>query len=160
MKREVLKYLLPLAAVLLALGVALFFFHPLAPLLLLLSILVQAGVLWLVLRNTQNTAYGARLDARRAQFDEDGDAETWLAQENAEASSLFRIFWSGYTRRQNTLARADLLHLTGREDEAQAVLAQVDGKALTATDRKHYAVLNALTPTEGQSSAAARDDGK
>lgn len=155
-----LKYLLPLALVLVAVGVVLFFINPLAPLLLLLSVAIQAGILWLVLRNAQNTAYDARLDARRAQFAEDGDADAWLRQEDAEAASLARVFWSRYTKRQNALARAELLHLAGREDEARAVLAEVDEKAVTARDRENYTVLAAGAATDANTAEAADGAGK
>ena len=123
-------------------------------LLLLLSVVIQAGILWLVLRNAQNTAYDARLDVRRAQYAEDGDAEAWLRQENAEAASLTRVFWSSYTKRQNALVRAELLHLTGREGEALTALGEVDEKTVTARDRENYTVLAAVAGGRPDADAA------
>ncbi len=155
MKRAYLKYLLPIAAVLLVLAVALFFINPVAPLFLLLAVAVQVPIVYGMTASVQNNAYEARNDLRQKQFDEEGDAAAWLAQEDAEAQSIQRMFWSKGTKRLNALSRAEMMHVLGREEEAKATLAGAGVSPTAATDyeKKRFSVLRQVDTADTASAA-------
>lgn len=143
MKKKMAKILAIGAVVLLAAGVALYFVHPLAPVLLLFSVVVQGMVAFGVMRAGFNGSYRQRAEERRRQFLKNGDAEKWLAGEEAEAAAAGYRYWSPAGKSLSALNRAEILLLLGRAEDAAGALAQALPDKLEKPDKKRAALLEA-----------------
>lgn len=137
---------LPLLLLLCA-GAALYWVHPLAPLFLLLSVLIQLPIILLITRASFTSSYNDRVWARKEQYEKDGDAAAWLAQEQAEAKGVGFRYWSSKGRMRNMLLRAKLLTELGQKDQAALLLAEIIPGKLSAEDQAGYAGLVASGET-------------
>ncbi len=135
------RYILPLVGVFVALGVGLYFVNPYAPLLLLASLIVQAPVVYLIARLSYAGGYSDRLHARREAYEKDGDAQSWLAQEQKEAESFGFALLSAKTRAQNTLLRAELLGEIGNNNESSLLLNDIELCRLGNKEKERYYVI-------------------
>ncbi len=142
MKRSPFVYLLPVLGVFVLLGAVLYFIHPMAPLFLVASLLIQAPLVWVLSRASLGSSYRERAAARRQQYEKDGNAEAWVAGEEKEAASIGYKYWSKAGKSMCELNRADgLVHL-GRKGDAGQALAQVAPQKLAAQDRVRYEELS------------------
>lgn len=130
MKNKLWPYLVGLGVIFVGLAVGLFFVTPYAPLFVLASLVIQAPIIYFIARTTLATSYYDRAAKRRTQYEEDGDAEVWLAAEEKEVSGGAYKGFSRYGKSLNALNRAQALHALGRKDEAKNCLAQVNEKVL------------------------------
>ena len=148
------KYWLPALLVFAALGFVLYRLHPYAPLLLLASLLIQAPIVYLLTRNAYNSGYDQRSRARQEQFDQDGDAEAWLAGEEQESKSLTYRFLSSAAKAKNSLVRADLLLRLGRRAEAEELLVSLAAESLNKVNKERYDALMGNIKAAGTGPAA------
>lgn len=135
------KYVIGAVVLLAVLAALLYLVHPLGPLFLLLSVLVQAPIIFGISRHNFKTSYIQRSEQRRAEYEKEGDGEAWLAAEEAEARSVGYKYWSRAGRSLNALNRADALCAVGREADGRAALEQAEYMRLEAPDRKRYDAL-------------------
>lgn len=124
--------------VLLLLSVLLYLLHPLAPLFLLASVLVQLPLIWIVSRMTFTKSYQQRWEDRQKAFLKDQNAEEWLQQEEKEAKSTGFQYWSGKGKSKNYLTQADLLLQLKRTADAKEILQLVNTAKLTKQDRNLF----------------------
>lgn len=134
------KVLLGISAglALLGLGVGLYFIHPLAPVLLVLSVGIQIPIILRLMHARSTGSYRQRADARRRRYAQDADAERWLAAEEQEAAGPGVRFWSPAGRMLSLLNRAEALCALRRRAEAAILLGQVEPDALDEADRPRY----------------------
>lgn len=126
------------ALALLALAVLLYFFHPLAPVFLLLSVAIQLPLIYVIVRVSFSSGYADRVYERKQRFEKDGDAAAWLAEEEREARGVGFRYWSAKSRNKNALLRAGLLQKLGREADAKQALAEVLPAKLRGEDKAEY----------------------
>ncbi len=138
MKNRPLRVLFIAAGLFAALAAALYFVHPMAPLLLLASLVVQLPIIAGLTRAGLASGYRERAAARRRRYDEDGDAGAWLAGEEAEAAAPGYRFWSSAARAQCALSRAEAMAALGRGNEAAALLAELPEDRLPETERARF----------------------
>ena len=138
MKIVVSKYLVPTGIVLLGLGVILYFLHPLAPLLLVASILIQAPVVWLLVASSYRNSYKDRTRERIKDFEKDNDAQKWLKQEEMELKSIGRKYWSKSGESLSALNRAQIYAVLGNWQQASELLGVVQEKRLSSLDTPRY----------------------
>ncbi len=157
-KHPILKYLLPIAIVLVVIGVLLYLLHPLAPLLLVLSVLIQAPLVWHYFRVSYAKGFQQREQERKQQYEEDGNAAAWLALEEADAASVGYKYWARAYRDENALNRACLLVKLGRGQEAQALLDGLEPAKLTRTNRNRYGGIAAELREAGTGAETATEN--
>lgn len=145
-KRGPLFYLLPILGIFVVLCVILYFFHPLAPLLLLASIIIQAPIIFFISKVSIDSGYRDRLYERKQQYKIDGDTEAFLDKEEKEAQSVFFKILNKSSRRQNLLTRAELLHTLSRGEEGRTLLAEIDPGKLSPLDLDRYNAVNQEKP--------------
>lgn len=154
MIRPLFKYILPFIAVFVALAVLLFFIHPFAPLLLLLSIIIQAPLVWYYVRSAYAKSSKEHEETRRHQFEADGDAEGWLALEERDAASVAYRYWPRATRDHNVLKRVELLLVLKRPEEAQALMDTLEQRKLSVPNLTLYLDMEREIEAAGQDPAA------
>ena len=89
---RVLKYLLLIVGIFVVLGIILYWFHPYAPFFLVASILIQAPIIYFILKSSYCNSYEERIHKRREKYEEEGEWEEWLEREEREAGSVgFRL---------------------------------------------------------------------
>lgn len=135
------RILLVALPVLLVLAAALYFVHPVAPLLLLFSLLVQLPIIAALVSSSFTGSYRQRAEERLRRYGADGDAAAWLAEEQAEAKGVGFAYWSSAGRALNTIARAEALCALGRRDEAAALLDAVEAARVDKRDAERYGAL-------------------
>lgn len=138
MKHSPWFFLVPVGIVAAVLAVVLYFFHPLAPLVLLASLLVQAPIIAIVSRVNMTRGYEDRAYERLVQYKKDGDAAAFLAAEEREAGGAGFAYWSPRAKNLSRLNRAGLLADLGRPADAALLLADVDTKTLDKTNRQRF----------------------
>ena len=138
MKRSPWFFLVPVGIVVAVLAVILYFVHPLAPLVLLASLLVQVPIIVIVTRVNMTHGYEDRAYERSVQYKKDGDAAACLAAEEREASSAGFEYWSPRAKNLSRLNRAGLLADLDRPAEAALLLADIDTKAIDKTNRQRF----------------------
>ncbi len=144
-----MRYIVTFGGVFIAIAVILYFISPFAPLLLLLSLVIQVPIILFIVRYTTDTSYAQRVDQREQQFEEDGNAAAWLKEEEQEANSIGFKYWSKKGRYQNMLTRAELLHRLGRSDEAAALAADIENAKLPPhAATRHKELLQTLNDGE------------
>lgn len=149
-RRKILFWLIPIL-VLLALGVGLYFVHPLAPLALLLSLLIQLPIIFLLAKSSLNSSYRDRAYQRRQLYLKDGDAEALWEGERKEAASVGYRYWSRGTKTLCQLNQAEALVALDRHDEAAEHLALAEEEKLDSHSRERFdAVVQALRARGGE----------
>lgn len=132
------KYLIGLLVVLVLLAVGLYFIHPYAPLLLLLSLIIQAPTIFLIMYHSINESYRKRKKQRREQYDEDGDVVKYLEQEAAEVNVPgFRLL-SAKEQTLNKLVRAELMVRLEEYEGAKTLLEEVEPQRLTEAEKETF----------------------
>ncbi len=116
-----------------------YWLHPLAPLLLVGSLLIQAPIALGMARRGGGKSYAQRAAARRVQWLQNQDAAAWLAAEEKEAAGRGFLVWSRGARALNHLARAEALCALGRKYDAAELLAALEPDALPPALRLRYA---------------------
>ncbi len=151
MKKFPYRFLLPLGIVFVVLAVVLYFFHPLAPLFLLASLLIQIPIVLVVSRVNMNKGYEDRSFERRLQYQQDGDAAAFFAAEEREAGGAGFAYWSPRAKALSRLCRAELLCELRRGSEAAELLAAIDEKKLDKAGRQRFdAAVAALRAPENK----------
>ena len=153
-----LPYLLAVLGFLLVLAVLLYWVNPLAPLLLLLSIIIQAPLIYLIARYTYSGGYRDRVLARREKNKEDGDDAGWLEKEEQEAASFGYRLLPAKDKAENILLRAGLLLNLGRRDEAAQTLLELELPRLSSEHLSQYKTFK--IKIEGESGTVALEDGQ
>ena len=138
MKAGQTKYWVIGVVALTAACIGLYFVHPYAPLVLLLSLLIQAPLVWVITHGRLNRGYQERAEQRRKDYEMDGDAEKWLRGEEAEANSVGYRYWSPNSRMKSVLNRAEPLLALGRGREAAQLLAEVEPARLDGPSVARY----------------------
>lgn len=141
MKNRPWLVFVPIGVIVLALAVFSFFIKWWAPLLILAALVVQAAVVFAIVRSKTDGAYSDRAYERRQQYEKDGDAEAWLDGEAREVRAVGYRYWSSGAKAQSALNRAAALVALGRTGEAAALLGQLEPKRL---DRDARARLEGL----------------
>lgn len=136
-KRPVVRAIVALAIFLLVEGL-LYLVHPLVPVLLLGSLLIQAPIIWGFFRRNFNMGYRQRAAQRRERYKECGDAEAWLAGEERETRMPGYRYWSRGGKALVALNCAEALLALGRRDDAGARLAEVDRPRLEPDDQQRF----------------------
>lgn len=154
MIRPNLKYLIPFFAILAALAVLLFFIHPFAPLLLVLSILIQAPLVWYYVRSAYAKNCKSKESERRQNYEIYGDAEGWLALEEKDAASVAYRYWPRAYRDKNVLRRAELLIKLDRAEQAQELLEGIEQRKLSVPNLTQYLDIQKTIEAAGQGPAA------
>lgn len=135
------RWVLVAVLVLAVFAAILYFFHPMAPVFLLLSMVIQLPIIYFVMRYTSSNSYADRVWERKKQFEKDGDAAAWLKQEQREADAPGFQYWSKKGRNRNMLIRANLLHILEEQAGADALLQMIDESALGREDTELYKTL-------------------
>lgn len=151
-RRTIWLYLLPIAGIFIVLSVVLYFFHPIAPLLLWASILIQAPIIYLISRVNFDSAYRDRLYERRQRYQKEestAEAETILEQEEREARSFGYHLLSRWSRQQNALFRAELMLALDRTDDAALLLDTLNAEKLKPADLERYNTIKEQTHPAG-----------
>ncbi|NLW79668.1 MAG: hypothetical protein GXY32_09710 [Ruminococcaceae bacterium] len=136
-KRPVLRTVVALV-IFLAIEALLYLVHPLVPVLVLGSVLIQAPIIWGIFRRNFNMGYRQRAAQRRERYKESGDAEAWLAGEQRETRMPGYKYWSRGGKALVALNCADALLAMGRRDAAGAQLAEVDRPRLEPDDQQRF----------------------
>ncbi len=137
-----LKYLLLTILAFLGLGLILYLVNPFAPLLLLGSLIIQLPIVYFIAKHSYGGAYAQRVQARKEQFEQDGDTAHWLAKEEQEVASFGYKLLSPKAKTKNALLRARLLSQLNRNEEAQRIWRLIDPELLEGEDRKEYESLS------------------
>lgn len=132
------KFLLFFCPVLVLLAVVLFFVHPLAPLVLLLSVLIQLPIVYIISQVNMNKGYEDRAFARKTQHEKDKDAAAWLQEEEKEAAGAGFKYWSKRAKSLSALNRAQLLLEMEMPRQAAALLAQVQENKIDKINRQRF----------------------
>lgn len=132
------KYVLVIVGFYAVLGVVLYFLHPLGPLFLLLSLLIQAPLVFVISRVNYNSAYLERAAQRREEYAQTGDARVWLEGEEKEARSIGFKYWSSKGRALNTLNRAAALAALGENQQCAALLVSIETAKLSKQAALEY----------------------
>lgn len=154
MIRPLIKYIIPFIAVFVAIGILLFCFHPLAPLLLVLSVLIQAPLVWYYIRSAYAKSSKDKEKTRKCQFEQDGDAEAWLALEEQDAKSVTFRYWPRASRDGNVLNRVELLIRLEKIPEAQELVDTLEQKKLSVPNLTRCLDIMRQIEAAGQSPAA------
>lgn len=158
MNRYLLKFILPFIAIFVAIAILLFILQPLAPLLLLLSVIIQAPLIYYYIHSAYKRTFQQNEATRRAQFEADGDAALWLAVEEREARSTTFRYWPRSSRDGNTLTRVELLLELGRGEEAQALLESLEQRKLSVPNLTKFFDLQRKIEAAGQGPAAGESE--
>lgn len=143
MKKKPPLYLVVIGLVFVGLCIVLYFIHPLAPLLLLASVLIQGPIVYAITLAKMNGSYQERAYQRQTQYEKDKDAAAWLKQEQQEAASVGFKYWSSRSRCLNALNQAQPLTALGRLEEARVYMDQVEPGKLDKSDRDRFSALQA-----------------
>lgn len=136
-------YLLVITATLLLSGWLLYLIHPVGPLLLLGTLVIQAPLIWLFVRRAPGYGYPKRTAARRQQYRQDGDAEAWLAAEKEDYRTAKTGGWPPARWALLCLNCADAAKEAGQTRQAAEYLRQVDSAKLPPEAKPRYAELAA-----------------
>ena len=151
-----LMYVGALGLGLFLLGVLLYLWYPLAPLLLAVSILIQLPFIFLVSRRSFKKSYLQRLEERKTVYEKTGDAGIWLEQEENEARSIGFRYWSSRGKALNALTRAELLFLLERREDAEQLLKEIQFLKLEKPDLVKYKKLVCQTSGEENTEEATQ----
>lgn len=138
MKRSPYRFIIAFGILFVVLAVILYFVNPLAPLLLVLSLVVQVPLIVIITRTSMAGSYADRAHARRQAFEKDGNAAAWLAGEENEAHSIAFRYLSKTGKMRNALNRAQPLCLLGRTEEAARLLEEVNPARLVRQEVERY----------------------
>lgn len=155
MRQTPFFYLIPFLCVFTALAIGMAFLNPVALLLVLLSMVIQAPIIWIMAQGSYTGRYLERAEARREQFELDGDAAKWLAAEEEEANSKGYRYWSKSGRIHSMLNRARALRALERDAEARALLSEIDPAMLGTRELERYSDIIAPSAAEAEPVAAA-----
>lgn len=138
MKSEIMKYLLPMGAGFVVLGVILFFLNPYAPLILVASILIQAPIVWFLVTSSYRNSYRERSEQRKLRFEKDSDANKWLEEEEKESRSIGRKYWSKSGNALSILNRTEALLFLERNETAKELWATLEINNVGKQDKKRF----------------------
>lgn len=148
-KKRLWPYIAAIAGGLCLLSLVLLWFHPLAPLLLWASVLLQAPIIYLISRTNYDAAYRERQHQRREAYEKDGDAAAFLAQEEHEATSFGYRLLTAKSRSDNRLNCAELLLALNRPPaEAEALLQALGGEKLNEAQATRLSTLQEQLQTK------------
>lgn len=116
--------------------IALYFLHPVVPLLVLLSLAIQFPIIWGLFKAKTGTSYAQRWQERKYQFQQDNDVEKWLLQEQLETKNIGYEYWSAKSKSLCFLQQAELWLLLNKPVEARECLAKVIPGKLNAKDKQ------------------------
>lgn len=133
-----LVWVILFAVILLLILFAAYRINPYAPLFVILSLLIQAPIIYGVARVVFGKSYRQRAKERRDKFLKDGDLALCLQQEENEASSAEFAHWSLGGRYANYINRAELLLLAERREEAWTLLFCINPSYLNTEDKERY----------------------
>ncbi|MGD9559741.1 MAG: hypothetical protein AB7V55_03940 [Oscillospiraceae bacterium] len=137
MTASIWRWLLAAAGLLVLAGL-LWLLHPLAPVLLLGSLLIQLPLIWGVARRQFAVGYRRRAAQRRAAWRAGGPAAAFLQAEQQEADAPAFRHWSRGAKALSALCRAEALWALGRGHEAAALLAGLQREKLEADEQQRY----------------------
>ncbi|MFV0353199.1 MAG: hypothetical protein ACK5JF_12970 [Oscillospiraceae bacterium] len=141
-KRKIIGLVAVLFVLALVMGL-LCIFNPFAPLIVVLSLLIQAPLIYGIGQVVFGKSYQKRTEERREKFLKDNNLDSFLLEEEKEAKGPGFAYWSLAGKYTNYLNRAELLLLAQRQEDAMQLLAQVDPRRLRQEDKERYlAILN------------------
>lgn len=131
--------------------IALYFVHPLAPLLLLASLLVQFPFIYLSLKAGFGKSYRQRAQKRYEEFLKTGDAAAWFLAEQREAAAKEVRHWSRAGRSLLAFNLARAAFAAGQTEEMLAALGRVEPAALPPEERRQYGLFmeKIVSPEKG-----------
>lgn len=117
---------------------ALYQLHPLAPVMLGISLLVQAPLIVLIGQAALKGSYAQRAASRRAAFAASKDAKAWLEEETRESQSPGYRYWSPTGKALAALNRAEAAYAAGQTDLSLPLLAGVAVHKLPPQEQARY----------------------
>ncbi len=142
------RFFLIAVGVLVAICVGLWFLHPIAPLLIVLSLAVQLPVAYALMRKRLTSGYLKRTEGYRKELLQSGDANAWLCAEQGETLAKEYSLWHKKLRLLNLLNRAEALAMLGQKDEVRRLLQEIAGASLPKTQAEQRSRVRSMAGIE------------